>query len=115
MMQDNHEREKSFLDKSGGPRGETRVILLILAGWLIAIIGSQLLIWVMEFSITGFWLTELIFFNLPIHFWISGQFLPLWFILLGVLFNIWMDRHESRRMNGSIRFKGSTGHKEEGH
>ena len=109
-MQDEHDRGKSLFEKSGVLKGEVRVVLLIMAGWLLAIVGSQLLIWVMEFSITGFWLTELIFFNLPIHFWISGQFLPLWFILLGIAFNIWMDRHESRKMSGSIRFKGTTRH-----
>lgn len=85
--------------------GEVRVIALLLLAWLLAVVGSQVGIWVLEESLDGFWLTELIFFNLPIHFWISGQFLPLLFIGLGLLFNLWMDRHEIRRMESTIRFR----------
>lgn len=94
-----------FRPLPGTMRGEVRVIALLLLAWLLAVVGSQVGIWLLEESIDGFWLTELIFFNLPIHFWISGQFLPLLFIGLGLLFNLWMDRHEIRRMESTIRFR----------
>ncbi len=94
-----------FKPLPGAMRGEVLVIALLLVAWLLAVAGTQIGIWFLEKSIDGFWLTELIFFNLPIHFWISGQFLPLLFIGLCLLFNLWMDRHETRRMESTIRFR----------
>lgn len=94
-----------FKPLPGTMRGEVLVIALLLIAWLLAVVGTQVAIWFLEESIDGFWLTELIFFNLPIHFWISGQFLPLFFIVLGIVFNLWMDRHEIRRMEGTLRFR----------
>ncbi len=94
-------------------RGEVRVIALVMAAWLVAIVGSQLAIWYLENNIIDYWLSEIVFFNLPLHFWLSGQFLPLWFILLGVIFNLWMDRHESRKFAGTIRYRAVGRRKEE--
>lgn len=94
-------------------RGEMRVIVLVLVGWLAAILGSQAAIWYMEHTLIDYWLSEIIFFNLPIHFWLSGQFLPLWFILLCVVFNLWMDRHEAKTLEGSIRYRATGRRKEE--
>ncbi len=94
-----------FRPLPGTMGGEVKVISLLLLAWLLAVVGSQAGVWLLEESLDGFWLTELIFFNLPIHFWISGQFLPLLFIGLGLLFNLWMDRHEERRMESTIRFR----------
>lgn len=94
-------------------RGEVRVIVLIMVAWLVAILGVQLAIWYLENALIDYWLSEMIFFNLPIHFWLSGQFLPLWFILLGIAFNIWMDRHESRKFEGIIRYRATGRTKEE--
>ena len=86
--------------------GEVRVIIMILAAWLVVILGSQFAIWYLENNMIDYWLSEIIFFNLPIHFWFSGQFLPLWFILLSGAFNLWMDRHESRKFESTIRYRG---------
>ena len=86
-------------------RGEVRVIKLILSGWLIAIVGFQLIEYILEVNYSELLLTNLTFFNLPIQFWLSGQLLPLWFIILCVLFNVWMDRHTSQSLEGSFRFR----------
>ncbi len=94
----------------GAMTDEVKVIVLLLLAYLFAVVGSQMGIWFLEESLHGFWLTDLFFFNLPIHFWISGQFIPLLFIILCLLFNLWMDRHEIRRMEGTIRFR-ATGRK----
>lgn len=99
-----------FKPLPGTMQGEVQVIAMLLVACLLAVVGTQVAIWILEESLDGFWLTELIFFNLPIHFWISGQFLPLLFIVLGLVFNLWMDRHELRRMEGTIRFR-ATGRK----
>lgn len=94
-----------FRPLPGTMRDEVLVIVMLLLAWLLAVVGTQVGIFILEKSLDGFWLTELIFFNLPIHFWISGQFLPLLFIGLCLLFNLWMDRHEVRRMESTIRFR----------
>lgn len=112
MSEDNGQKDQRqginiFSPLKGTMQQEVQVIALLVAACLLAVLGSQLLIWQLERSLDGFWLTELIFFNLPIHFWISGQFLPLLFILLCLVFNIWMDRHETRRMESSIRFRAA--------
>lgn len=92
-------------------RSETRVIKLILAGWLFAIVGFQLFIYMLEVTYSELLLEEFTFFNLPVHFWMTGQFLPLWFIILCVLFNFWMDRHavNTGTLDGSIRFRAKKG------
>lgn len=94
-----------FKPQAGVMRGEVRVIVLVMSAWFLAVVGSQVVIWFLENSLSGFRLNELVFFNLPISFWLTGQFLPLWFILLGGAFNLWMDRHESRRLEGTIRLR----------
>lgn len=88
-------------------RSEVRVIKSILAGWFIAIVGYQFLAYLLEVNYSEFLLDDLTFFNLPIHFWLTGQFLPLWFILLCVRFNSWMDRNAANigNQDGSIRFR----------
>jgi putative solute:sodium symporter small subunit len=96
-----------FRTRGATMRGETRVIKLILAGWLIAIVGLQIFVYLLEVNYSALLLDELTFLNLPIHFWLTGQFLPLWFIILCVLFNFWMDRHAANTssLDGSIRFR----------
>lgn len=86
-------------------RGEVRVITLILAGWLIAIVGFQLFAYLLEANYSELLLKDLTFFNLPIQFWLTGQLLPLWFIILCGLFNFWMDRHTVHATEASLRFR----------
>jgi uncharacterized membrane protein len=102
------DRSFSFFRPRGATmRGDTRVIKLILAGWLIAIVGYQILAYLLEVNYSSLLLDDLTFLNLPIHFWLTGQFLPLWFIILCVLFNLWMDHNAANvtSLDGSIRFR----------
>jgi len=94
-----------FRPHSATMRSETRVIKLILAGWLIAIVGIQIYVYLLEANYSAILLDDLTFFNLPIQFWLTGQLLPLWFIILCALFNFWMDRHSEQSQEGSIRFR----------
>ncbi|MDD2540230.1 MAG: DUF4212 domain-containing protein [Desulfuromonadaceae bacterium] len=94
-----------FKPRGATMRGEVRVITLILAGWLLAIVGFQLFSYFLEANYSELLLQDLTFFNLPIQFWLSGQLLPLWFIILCILFNIWMDRHSEQSKEGSLRFR----------
>lgn len=94
-----------FRPRGATMRSEVRVIKLILSGWLIAIVGFQLFAYVLEVNYSVLLLEDLNFFNLPIQFWLSGQLLPLWFIILCILFNVWMDRNKVQTSEGSLRFR----------
>lgn len=94
-----------FRPRGATMRGETRVIKLILISWLTAIAGTQLYIYLLERNYSELLLNELTIFNLPVHFWLTGQFLPLWFIILCIIFNFWMDRHSARKLEGTLRFR----------
>ncbi len=86
-----------FKPKKGYMRDEVKIILAIFFGWGIVTFGFQSLIWLMAETPQGCSLfTRHSFFNLPFHFWFTGQFLPLWFIILCVLFNIFIDRQAAR-------------------
>ncbi|MHB8057435.1 MAG: DUF4212 domain-containing protein [Desulfuromonadaceae bacterium] len=106
MNEASPKNDLSFFKPRGATmRGEVRAIKLVLLGWLIAIVGFQLFAYYLEASYSVLLLEELTFFNLPIQFWLTGQFLPLWFIILCVLFNIWMDKHSKQSTEGSLRFR----------
>lgn len=98
-------KEPSFMKPIGkAMQSEVRVIKLVLAGWLLAIVGFQIFAYLLEVNYSELLLKDLTFFNLPIQFWLTGQFLPLWFIILCLLFNLWMDRHTVQTSEGSLRF-----------
>lgn len=108
------ERRVNFFRPVGSVmRGEVRVISLVLVAWLVAIAGAQAFIYLLEINYSELLLNEMTFFNLPIHFWLTGQLLPLWFVILCVLFNIWMDRHAARSLDGSLRFRVRSGGEKE--
>lgn len=94
-----------FKPRGSNMKTETRVIALVLTSWFAAVVGSQLVVCFLEYFPLSAVLTRGTFFNLPIPFWLTGQFLPLWFIFLCVLFNIWMDRHAARSLDGALRFR----------
>ena len=91
-----------FRPKKGYMTEEVIVIFTALAGWGVMTFGFQIFVQLM--SVTpqgGSLLTRFQFFNLPFHFWFTGQFLPLWFIILCFIFNVYIDRlterHSRRR------------------
>jgi putative solute:sodium symporter small subunit len=88
--------------KQGYMQDEVIVIIFILLGWGSVTFGFQLLLSL--FGPTtglGSLLTHFTFFTLPFHFWFTGQFLPLWFIILCIFFNWYIDglthRHSRKR------------------
>ena len=86
-------------------RGEVRIIRLVLAGWLVAIVSFQVFVYLLEINYSELLLNEWTIFNLPVHFWLTGHFLPLWFIIICSVFNLWMDRHAVKSLDGSLRFR----------
>ena len=91
-----------FRPKKGYMREEVAIMLAVLLGWGGVTFGFQLLIRLLSESSQGCSLvTRFFFFNLPFHFWFTAQFLPLWFIILCFVFNVYIDRlterHSRRR------------------
>lgn len=96
-------RVNLFKPKQGYMRGEVAIILAVLVGWGVATFGFQLLLTLLADPRGGSALTRFNFFNLPFHWWFTGQMLPLWFIILCALFNFGIDRlttRHSRRRDG---------------
>lgn len=83
----------SMLKPRKGPVREEVIIMVVLAGCAILPFGFQLLLrLVAECPQGDSLLTRLFLFHLPFHFWFTGQFLPLWFIVLCIFFNLCIDR-----------------------
>lgn len=86
--------------KTGHMRDEVLIILAILFGWGVCTFGFQIILSLCHGTGAGSLLTRLTLFSLPLHFWFTAQFLPLWFIVLCVVFNLYLDRiteYHSRR------------------
>jgi putative solute:sodium symporter small subunit len=86
--------------KTGHMRDEVLIILAILFGWGVCTFGFQIILSLCHGTGAGSLLTRLALFSLPLHFWFTAQFLPLWFIVLCVVFNLYLDRiteYHSRR------------------
>ncbi|GFO55151.1 sodium:solute symporter [Geomonas sp. Red276] len=90
-----------FRPKTGHMRDEVIIICAILFGWAVCTFGFQIVLAVSSGTGLGSLLTRLSLFGLPLHFWFTGQFLPLWFIVLCIFFNLYIDRisefHSRRR------------------
>jgi putative solute:sodium symporter small subunit len=100
---DDSYRVSLFRPKKGYMSGEVAIIMAILVGWGGATYGFQLLVKLLADPQGNSVLTRFTFFNLPFHWWFTGQLLPLWFIILCILFNIGLDRlttRHSRRRDG---------------
>jgi putative solute:sodium symporter small subunit len=86
-----------FRPKKGYMRAEVVIILSALFGWGVMIFGFQFLVWLVSEAPNGqSLLTRFSFFNLPFHFWFTAQFLPLWFIILCIIFNLYTERLTER-------------------
>lgn len=89
--------------KSAYMKGEVMAMLFILILWGAASFGFQLWLVLSAGPSGKSWLESFTFFNLPFHYWFTAQMLPLWFIIICVLFNMFIDRltiKESRRREG---------------
>lgn len=92
-----------FRPKSGYMKGEVRAMLFILTLWGLASFGFQFCLMLSSGPSGKSWLESFTFFNLPFHYWFTAQLLPLWFIIICALFNIFIDRLtllQSRRREG---------------
>jgi putative solute:sodium symporter small subunit len=92
-----------FRPKSTYMKGEVLAMLFVLVLWGAAAFGFQVWLKLSAGPAGKSWLESFIFFNLPFHYWFTAQMLPLWFIIICALFNVFIDRlmlKESRRREG---------------
>ena len=90
-------RVNFFRPRPGFMRREVRFIWLMLAGWALLTFGFPLYLILIQHSSDGSSaLTRATLFGFPVHFWFSGQFLIVWFILLCFIFNVLVDRLTER-------------------
>jgi len=86
-----------FRPRSAFMRSEVLFIWIALCGWALATFGFQvLLFWTQTDGDGSSALTSTTVFGFPFHFWFSGQFLIVWFILLCFFFNVLVDRLTER-------------------
>lgn len=90
-------RVNFFRPKRGFMRSEVIFIWIALIGWAGLTFGFQYLLVACARDAVGCGsLTEATIFGFPFHYWFTGQFLILWFILLCFLFNLMVDRLTNR-------------------
>jgi len=90
-------RVNFFRPRPGFMRREVRFIWLMLAGWAILTFGFPIILVLFQQQADGTsFLTGVTVFGFPFHYWFSGQFLVVWFILLCFFFNVLVDRLTDR-------------------
>jgi putative solute:sodium symporter small subunit len=78
---------------AGYMRREVLLIWVMLLGWGVLTFGFQLLlVWWGETPAGEGPLTATHIFGFPLHFWFTGQFLIVWFIVLCLFYNLFIDR-----------------------
>jgi putative solute:sodium symporter small subunit len=78
---------------AGYMRREVLLIWVMLLGWGVLTFGFQLLlVWWGETPVGEGPLTATYIFGFPLHFWFTGQFLIVWFIVLCLFYNLFIDR-----------------------
>ena len=81
-------RVNFFRPRPGFMRREVTIIWLTLSAWALFTFGFPLYL----ASCPHAQLTTRTIFGMPLHYWFSGQFLIIWFILICVVFNLLIDR-----------------------
>lgn len=86
-----------FNPRPGYMRSKVTYIWLALGGWALVTFGFQfILVAEQQHGDGSSFLTATSIFGFPLHFWFTGQFLIVWFILLCIVFNVLVDRLSDR-------------------
>lgn len=87
----NNLRINFFRPRPGFMRREVTIIWLTLIAWAVVTFGYPVYLGVTRSDpgapVTG----SSAIFGMPAHYWFSGQFLILWFILICFIFNVLID------------------------
>ncbi len=83
-------------------KGMSRIIFLVVGLWALLVFGFQILLVLVQHDPMGSsFLTDNRFLGFPFHYWFTGQFTILGFLLLCLLFNRLYDRLTIRTAAGS--------------
>jgi len=86
-------RVNFFRPLPGFMRKKVHYIWILLASWAAFTFGFQFILVLLQEGPAGCsQLTTTRFLGFPFHYWFSGQFLILWFILLCLLYNLFVDK-----------------------
>lgn len=81
-------RVNFFRPRRGFMRHEVTIIWITLGAWALLTFGFPLyLVFCPAGQVTGRTIL-----GVPVHYWFSGQFLIVWFILVCIAFNLLIDR-----------------------
>jgi putative solute:sodium symporter small subunit len=94
-------RVNFFCPRPGFMRREVTIIWITLTAWALLTFGFPLyLAFCPQAQLTGRTIL-----GMPVHYWFSGQFLILWFILICFIFNLlidWLTESYKRRRQGGV-------------
>ena len=80
-----------FKPRRGFMRKEVTIIWFTLAAWAIVSIGFPIYLAITQTDPATFRADGFTVFGIPGHYWVSGQFLILWFIFICFIFNSLID------------------------
>jgi len=80
-------RVNFFRPRRGFMRQEVTIIWITLSCWALLTFGFPLYLVFCPLA----QIADRTIFGMPVHYWFSGQFLILWFILICVVFNLLID------------------------
>lgn len=93
-------RVNFFQPRRGFMRSEVTIIWITLTAWAVLTFGFPIYLTFCPQA----QLPDRMILGIPLHYWFSGQFLILWFILICFIFNLLIDRltesHRRRRQEG---------------
>ncbi|BCR06122.1 sodium:solute symporter [Desulfuromonas versatilis] len=85
-------RVNFFRPRPGFMRQKVRYTWILLISWAFFTFGFQLLLLLTQRKADGTGrLTETVVLGFPLHYLFSGQFIIVWFIVLCLLFNLFVD------------------------
>ena len=89
-----------FRPRPGFMRREVSVICVTLFAWAFVSIGFPIGLGIVTTDPSALTAASKSIFGMPLHYWFSGQFLIVWFILICFIFNVlidWLTKSYRRR------------------
>ncbi len=86
-------RVNFFRPRPGRMAAKVRYLWVLLLSWAVFALGFQVVLALIGRSPAGeSRLTEFTVFGFPFHYWFTGHFLIVWFIILCLFYNLFIDR-----------------------
>ena len=89
--QEKNLRINFFRPRPGFMRREVTIIWLTLLAWAVVTFGFPIYLGMTRSDPEALVSSSTTIFGMPAHYWVSGQLLILWFILICFIFNVLID------------------------